>query len=413
MRLNVRKVQNFVIFGLLFLASMNFYAKFFYFVFGSFCVLVLFRRRFIVIPNVLVYLCMSFLTAIYNSSEGVLSMLRCMAWMVFYLVGLNLAAVRSNREEDRLEYDLDFAEKNGYKILVVIASGSFSHYLLNFLYNYENILGRNTNDIWSGTIMAATGQAALTCIMCGLAVAWLFAPPKKGCRLLSILCVVALLVYNLILACRTPLIIFVLLLIVGFLFMVRTADTGHKKVKMTVGFGAIVLCLCVLFALNVFGIQEYLQSSNLFERFDKASYGWNESSRFNNKLLFIQNAYYYPFGGLHLNEAYGYAHDLWLDGYDEYGVLGLLLLVSITVIGIKDLIKLLKRTNYSTTFKLAITCIYVAVLLEFCVEPILAGMSWLFACYCLINGCMAGMNLAHEKTVGAHYENTSNQYRIR
>ena len=53
MKLNARKVETFTIFFLLFLASMNFYAKFFYFAFASFIVLILFRGRFLVIPNVL------------------------------------------------------------------------------------------------------------------------------------------------------------------------------------------------------------------------------------------------------------------------------------------------------------------------------------------------------------------------
>ena len=413
MKVSVHKVQNFVIFSLLFLAAMNFSAKFFYFVFGAFCALILFRRKIVLLPNTLVYLLLSFLTAAYHSSETILSMLRCMAWLLFYLVGLNLAGVRNSRVDKRLEYDSGYSEKNCYKILVVIACGSFGHYLLNFLYNFHNILNRNTNDIWSGTVMAATGQAALACIMSGLAVAWLFAPPKKKYRVLGILCVVTLFVYNQILACRTPLVIFAVLLIVGFLFMVRTAKTGHRKARLIAGFGTVVALVVVAISLNLFGIRDSFMDSNLFGRFDGTGLDWGESDRFDAKFMYLQNAHENLFGGLHLREKYGYAHDLWLDGYDEYGIFGLILLVVITIIGIKDLVKLVRRTNYSKAFKLTITCIYIAILLQFCVEPILAGMAWLFACYCLINGCIAGMNMAYKKTVGGPYENTSSQHRIR
>lgn len=413
MKLSIHKIQNFIIFSLLFLAAMNFSAKFFYFVFGAFGALLLFRRKIILLPNVLAYLLLSFLTAAYHSSEPLLSVLRCMAWLLCYLIGFNVTGVRNNRADARMDYDCGYSEKICYKVLVVIACGSFAHYLMNFLLNFNNIFSRNTNDIWTGTTMAATGQAAIACVMSGLAAAWLFAPPKKMYRVLGILCIVALLVYNQILACRTPLVIFAVLLVVGFVFKVKTSKSSRRKIRFIMGCGAAVAAAVVAVSINLFGIRDYLLDSNLFNRFDGTGLGWGESERFDAKLMFLQNAYKYPFGGLHLREKYGYAHDLWLDGYDEYGIFGVILLLCITVIGIKDLIKLITKTNYSNAFKLTITCIYVAILVQFCTEPILAGMAWLFACYCLINGCIAGLNMAHKKTTGGLYENTTDQYRIR
>lgn len=396
-------------FGLLFLAAMNFQAKFFYFVLASLLFLCIIQRKLLVISDSLAYLLLGVLMAIYDYSGGALALMRCVAWAAFYWVGFNLAAVKITRQENRPDCDPAFAEKNGYTLLVVVSFGSFAHYILNFLYNYNDQVGRNTKDIWTGEVMAATGQAALACIMCGLAVALLFAPPKPISRVIGVLCIVGLMAYNLVLACRTLLVIVLILLIVGVLYRAKTMDNAYKRFKLWIGVLLVFLILMTLFAMNIFGIQDYVMNSNLFDRFgDSPSGVLEESGRLESKLQFIMNGFRYPFGGLHLRDQFGYAHDLWLDGYDEYGIFGFVLIVAITIMGIKELVKLIRRTTYSRTFKLTVMCVYVAILLEFCVEPILAGMSWLFACFCLINGCITGMNTIYQKSIGAADENTTN-----
>ena len=96
-----------------------------------------------------------------------------------------------------------------------------------------------------------------------------------------------------------------------------------------------------------------------------------------------------------MRSQYGYAHDLLLDGYDEYGILGLLMLLGILASGVRALYRLMIRTDYAKENKLAFLCVNCAVWLVFYVEPILPGMQWLFACYALMNGIMDAMNLTH------------------
>ncbi len=414
MIININKIKNFLVFGLLFLAAMNFQAKFFYFVFASLLLLFILQRKLMVVTDSLVYLLLGVFMAIYNYPEGALSMIRCMAWVAFYWVGYNLVVTRIARHQTQLDYDPVFAEKNGYALLVVISFGSFTHYLLNFLSNYGGVLDRNTNDIWTGKPMAATGQAALACIMCGLAVALIFAPRKKRHRIVGIALLIVLLAYNLILACRSLLVIILVLLIIGMLYLGKIMNNTYKRFKLFIGLAVTLLVLTTLFTLNVFNIQETLLNSNLFGRFDGSSAdSASDIGRLQFKLQYIKEGYRYLFGGLHLRSQYGYAHDLWLDGYDEYGLFGLIFLIGVTLLGIKELLRLLRKTNYSREFKMTVSCIYVAMLLEFCVEPILEGMPWLFACFCLVNGCITGMIVTYKKNKGAINENTANQHRIR
>lgn len=100
-----------------------------------------------------------------------------------------------------------------------------------------------------------------------------------------------------------------------------------------------------------------------------------------------------------MRSQYGYAHDLLLDGYDEYGILGLLMLLGILASGVRALYRLMIRTDYAKETKLAFLCVNCAVWLVFYVEPILPGMQWLFACYALMNGIMDAMNLTHSRAM--------------
>ena len=112
-----------------------------------------------------------------------------------------------------------------------------------------------------------------------------------------------------------------------------------------------------------------------------------------------------------MRSQYGYAHDLLLDGYDEYGILGILMLLGILASGVRAWYRLMIRTEYAKETKLAFRGVNRAVWLFFYVEPILPGMQWLFACYALINGIMDAMNVTDSRAIhnnGVINESTAN-----
>lgn len=395
MKINIDKFKQVIVYSLLFLAAMNFFAKFFYFAFASLIIILIIQRKLLVNFTCLIYTALGVLMAVYNADEGFMSMLKCLAYVALFLVGYNLMVVKAAKKSVLFEYSHDEIQNNAYLLLVMIAGGSFTHYALNFIFNFDKFLTRNTIDIWSGEIMAATGQSALACLMLGLAVAMIFLPPNKLCRVLGIASVIVIFGYNLVLAGRTLIVISAVLVIVSLVFMRSALKTPLAHFKLFVGIAVAVLVISSIFIFNIGGIQEYIFESNLFERFDVFDSQVFDTDRSNGKLSYIKNMLVYPFGGLNMRSQFGYAHDLLLDGYDEYGIFGLIFLIMILVTGLRELYKLLRYTTYSSKLKLALLCIYTAVLLEFCVEPILAGMPWLFSCYCLINGCITGMNLSY------------------
>ncbi len=396
LRINTNKLKSIAVFGLLFFAAMNFYAKFFYFAFASLLVLFVIQRKLAVNKKALLYLGLGVLMAIYNRGEGLLSMIRCMAGGALYIVGYNMVLNVSPKKIDAVSYDSGYARKTGFLLLATVATGSFTHYILNFANSFSQILVRNTNDVWTGQAMAATGQATLACLMLGLSVAMVFLSGKWIYRAVGIACLIGMLAYNLVLAGRTMFVILFVLFIIALIYVRVAAIGSFEKLKVSVGFVLALLAFALVFIYNVGGVQDYVLDSNLFDRFGSSLEAFtSESSRMNSKISFVLNALKYPLGGLNLRAQYGYAHDLLLDGYDEYGFLGFGLLFAILGFGIASLYKLLRHTRYDSVFKLALLCVYSAVLLVFCAEPILAGMQWLFVCYCLINGCIDGMNLSY------------------
>lgn len=386
------KVKHIIIYILLFFATMNFQAKFFYFIFAILVTLIIGWKKIAVNQMTIFYLMLGVLFALYNYDEGIYAALRCVAYVTLYLIGYNLMI-----DSDKTLYvdgaqSIRKKEREIYCLLIIISSGAFIHYLLNYSSNYGLNIGRNTVDIWSGEIMAATGQATLACLMLAMAVAMIVAPTKKILRVVGIICVAFIMAYNLVLAGRLLIMMFFILLVIALLYVSRNTKQLEAHIKRVIYILICILIVSLLFYFNFAGIQNIVLSSNLFERI---GFSFTEltdnASRSNLKALFIMNAHKYPFGGRHLHEQYGYAHDLLLDGYDEYGILGFILLVIILVNGIKELLYLLKKIPIEIEVKVAILCIYISFLMVFCIEPILAGMQWLFCTYCLVNGCITGL----------------------
>jgi len=390
-KINIRKFEYILLFIFLFLAAMNFFAKFFYFIFAAFAVIILLEKKIKVDFSVLPYVLLGLLMGIYNADEGFLSILRCLAYALSFIIGSNLVLNLSSDCIDRKQL-LEKLQKTGYALLAAICWGSFVHFMLNFVVNQDFILGRNTNDIWTGERLSATIQAAIACLMSGFAVSMVIAPMKKFSRFIGIIAIIGIMAYNLMLAGRTLLFMVLLIFMIGFVFFLINMKSRSKKVKTLIIIVAILLLLILLFAFNIGGVQEYFFESNLFLRFDGVSDSLIGGERFQRKYLFLQNVFKYPFGGLHMREQFGFAHDLLFDGYDEYGFVALLFLLIILVSGIKNLIRLCKNKDFDIGYKLGFLCVYISILLEFCVEPIFEGVPWLFVCYCLLNGCIDCMN---------------------
>lgn len=378
---------------MLLFASMNFQAKFFYFAFGVFITVCLFQNEIKLDNMVIVYMSLSLVMGIYSFPIGVKGVVRHFSYVACYLAGYNL--IEFKIEESCKTNSIVWHQENKIRwFIFALAMGSFLHLMLNWSMNKGLNIGRNLPDIWSGEILSATGQASIGCLMVALSVSLILSPRKKIERLFGILFMCLLLGYNLILAGRTLIMMYGAVLVLGVLFII-IANRRMKLGKIIFWTILVVSIIAVLYCNNIGGIKDIIISSNLYQRFfgEIKEINLLDSGRGTRKLRHIENMYKYPFGGLHSRNMYGYAHDLLLDAYDEYGILVFILLIIIIYTEIKDVWIILKSNLHSIIFKTVILCIYSAIAIQFCLEPILSGMPWLFVCFCFLNGCLRKNNI--------------------
>lgn len=392
MRINLKEVSCKIVLFLVILASMNFKGKSYYFFLTAFLLLLLFQKRIKINKIFFVYVLLSLLLAVYNFEAGIMTMITFFSIPALYLVGLNFPNYGKIHFED-LETQREKIIKWGYYLLLSVVIGSLVHFMLNFLINFGQSLGRNTLDVWTGEVMSATIQASLACIGIGFAVAMILSFPQKKKKILGVFIVFCIFAYNLTLAGRTLIVIFGLVFVCGVIYLLYNTQSFSKKIKILLGIGVLLVLIGIMYMSNFAGIKDFIMDSNLFVRFTGESLnGLTESQRSDAKMLYLENLWKYPFGGLHMRMQFGYAHDLLLDAYDEYGFISTIFLVLIIYDGIKNFYKFCRNKNYNISYRMSFFCIYISILLEFFVEPIFAGALWLFVCYCLINGCIKAAN---------------------
>lgn len=373
--------QHKIVVLLLFLMSMNVLNRFYFMAFGGAALLLLLQHDAIRLPRALLPTVLFSLTLVFfspSASISVLSLMKQFTYPLCTLVGYNL--ISSSR--------IERAEKQATEITVVLAAGACGHYLLNMLINWGSSGSRNTTDFWTNTIIAATGQAALACMMLAVAVALIFADTSKKTKMCMAVILAAIIYYNLTLAGRTLFILLAVAFAVGFCARFFTLRNSAKRLKLI----AVVVVICVLVAIiwstNAFGIRDMVSESNFYNRFFAKNAGEDieGDGRMEGKVGHIKRMGDYLWGGGNIRAEVGYAHDIILDTYDEAGLVALLSIVIIMIDMLSKCVKICKSRRVSDTAKILIPCVMTVIMLEFMIEPILIGVQWLLASYCVMYG---------------------------
>lgn len=387
--------ENWILYGLFALAAMNFKAKFFYFVFAAVIIHFLLHKRIQIEKSAIWYVLFTIVYVAYASNIGLMDAIRKFAFIACYILGFNLLINASENEMDKQFLQEQWLER----CITALSIGSWAHLMLNFSINQGSSGTRNTIDFWTGKPMAATGQTALAVLMLATGFVCVVLPMTKATRWFGIGAVSSIVIYNFTLGGRTILVLSALLMLIIIVFVVTshqlTSCQKRKSIRLVL---LLLLCIVLTFTFNVAGIRSKVMESNLSDRFQNAENAEDllEDGRMENKIQYLRNMMNYPFGGLHMRERYGFAHDLLLDAYDECGIGILIALLGILVNSIIDLWKSVNSQYLTARLKCLVICTYVAIFLEFFMEPIFAGMPWLFACYALISGCVRGMVFTNE-----------------
>lgn len=368
---------------LLFLSNMNAFQKCFYYIYAAFVATIIVRKGKILVDTSTLILCLFSFTYFFlapGSKGNIMVALKQFAYPMCYIIGLGFP-VSKNEQYGIVRKE----EKNTIAIISVAALGSLAHFLLNMYINWGS-LNRNNKDIWMGEIFGATGQAALAVLSIGLFSALLFSSKKKLIQIASGIGLSLIFIYNLTLAGRTIILLSLVAIMVAFVFDYKQKNGKHKHKKI------FWPCVCaaaitIAYLYDFMGVRTLVLGSNLSLRFDNMQV--TEDSRLIYKLQYLSLSLQYPLGGgVIRNLVGGYAHDLVLDAYNDVGLIGVFLLIVFLYKAIKLVVFSVKSADYSHEFKLVVLCVVIVLLLEFMVEPILAGMPWLFCDFCLIAGAL-------------------------
>lgn len=400
---NTLTFSNIIILLLLCMATMNVINRYFYFIFIAFAWFCIKKDRKIHVSIVAMFslfmLALAWLLFSTDSLLSPLSMLKPFTYLLCYVMGFSLLNDDPNFSRKLISYNLF------YLLITVIAIGPFIHYLLNWYINasVSTALDRNTVDIWTNQVFSATGQASLACIPLALTVAFIFSNNNKIIKVISVLSIILILGYNLVLSGRTLFVLLLIAIVGAFGHLLLTRKKG--KMKMLIIFLAVVVLLVFIYQANIFGIRNYVESSPIYERFfgENSQTDLDEDGRMENKIHFLQNMSKYPFGGGHLHDQTGYAHDIFLDTYDQGSVFALIAIVIFILNSLKNLILCLKEETLPFMFRQIVFCLYLILYVEFMLEPILIGMPWMFASFCLIDGYVS--RILSEKKREIKYEN--------
>ncbi|MBP1574974.1 MAG: hypothetical protein J6C34_05090 [Oscillospiraceae bacterium] len=380
---NYLSLVQLIILGLMFFAGMNFLQKSFYFIYAAFFITVLYNyRKFIVDLSaaILILFSFSYLFFYPEARMNFMQILRQFAYFMCYLIGMNFMDNRNLMQEERKKREVALAIP-----IVFVGMGPFLHYVLNMTINIGST-SRNTVDIWTKEAMSATGQAMMAVIAMGIFTSLIFTAGSQKMRIVAIVGLALIMAYNMVLAGRTLLIVLFVTIVVAFLYTRKNKKgINWKNVFLIV---AIVCLIVLVYTNDIFGTRTSILNSNLLIRFNKLGEGYfMDATRIGVKFEYLKMAPQYLFGGGKIRESIKYyAHDIYLDTYNEAGIIGWGFLALFVVCSAVQLARGLKRNVWSIKFKTMLLCVFICINIVFFVEPILSGMPWMLCIFCFYQG---------------------------
>lgn len=382
---------------LILLASMNFFGKYFYIMLFAFLLTLVKERgslRYdagLIVLTVFSALCFA---AMLVQGKGALVAAKMLVFPLAYLTGRNLFLSEDGRGIP--------AEKGIIVILAMLCAGNLLHALLNIINSGGTAipeLSRNAVDIWSGETMSATHHAAFLSLGMALCIAVIFSESGSKARIFAFILICLILGYDLVLACRSTIVIMLVTVLSAVIYMHKSGISAEIRRKCALQLTLSLAVILIFVLADAFGIKEKILTSNLITRlFGKGGIGISDS-RMSAKLVYLAEVFRYPFGGSHLLNEFGYAHDLVLDTWDACGALPAVLICVFVIMSVRQLVGVLKNRSVSFGTRQMLLCAYLSFYAEFLIEPIIYGLMWMLSGFCLVCGASQSVLSANREKI--------------
>lgn len=273
-------------------------------------------------------------------------------------------------------------------ISVVIVSGLFIHGMLNmFLFFSNGITSRSVPDIWLGTPIAATLQGIFFTCVCSLLFYSIYIIKSKKNKVIVLLSILFSIYSSLRTASRTLLVITIVTFICNvIIYMYINKIRFNKIFKLIISVFLIISTIIVIYKFNIFNLKDFYEGSEFYNRINSDYITTlSEDPRYEMYKKTIIGIYDNPIGGDRI-DGVRYAHNLWLDVGKKVGIIPFTLLILYTVMTLITMIKIIRNNNIEIKFKYLFASIYISMILNFMVEPILEGFPYIFTIMCIFNG---------------------------
>lgn len=293
-----------------------------------------------------------------------------------YYIGVMLVAINKNRDICIINYTY------------AIAIGFFMHAMLNYLVNIDSN-SRNTVDFWTHEVKSASLQATMLTMIIGTSFFSLICIKERWKKIFLFIFLIFSILYDLILSTRTLLIVGLISFVFSFAMFafLNYKNNKHEIRRCLKTIFFLIFFIFIFYYINFFGIKDIVQKSNFSARMRKIDTTEVDIDRFETQFLSIGSLVQYPMGGNEENIGdLKYAHNMWFDVAKQAGIIPFILLVIFFVINLNNLLKLIKSCKIKDELKIFLVGIYVAVLLNFLVEPIMQGEPLFFIMFCMVMG---------------------------
>ena len=316
--------------------------------------------------------------------------------MSLFLVGIGIAAAYLL---GNVALQL-FPSRPPSSFVLLICFGFAAHGMLNCVANALAGTGSGGQciDFWTGSYSAATAQGILFTPLVSIVWAVLLAKRRGFLKIATLITIVVAVFYDFMLGGRS---FFVLLALSGLIMIVIRLCNVNKAVfsamKSILLIGVLCLVAFALYQADFLSIKSSFESSYMAHRFSYQ--GMGDDDRSQRWLYYIAHLSEGAFGGnvIGITSGYGYAHNLWLDVYDEAGLLPLLLLLLITV---QSVVKTIRVALCSDEFEQSIFLSFLVITIsQFLVEPVMQGSPLLFMAFAYFCGVIDWRSNRLPKTV--------------
>lgn len=391
-----RRIKEKLLLLLLFLNSMNFMNKFFYFVIFillyyalAFKVNVQLKRiNPICIILTIFSLVMSILSVIYDSADAV-DIIVYISMPLYFIMGTSVFRRICITKDDCIK------SFESYVLIPVI--GIAVHGVLNLFYNFSRLRGsgiseRVTFDFWNGLEWIATGQVSLFILISGLLYYTLFCLNLRKDAIKKIIMIALIIMgiyYNMQLATRTLVYACIIaLIIIAIVLYIKEANIVSNAILNIVKFAGVIAVAYFCYQIDLFSIKTYISSSPLVMRisgFDSAMESNVRTLQNEHVLkLFLESPLSIP----RFNDTVelNFVHNMILTILYQYGILPAIAIAIYELYWVIQCIRCLKINAINKRVISIIFGVNISLLCFTMVEPAYSAVPWLFSIHAYLVG---------------------------